>query len=100
MSVNSNNFLSFLENIHPDATKIAQKMEDLIFEDPGSSVVKARLFAESILNDVFKLEKIETSYLSSLYDKISYLTRQGYFNKEIQQSFDIIRLSGNKGNGP
>ena len=96
MSMNSQCFLSFLENVTPDAARIGQKMEELIFEDPASSVVKARLYAEAILIEVFKIEEIDTTYLSSLFDKISYLTRQGVFKKEIQQSFDIIRLSGNK----
>ena len=96
MNSNESYFLSFLENINPVAALNARKMEELIYEDPSSSIVKARLFAEAILNDVFKYEKIEATFLSSLYDKISYLTREGYIEREIQQSFDIIRLSGNK----
>jgi DNA phosphorothioation-dependent restriction protein DptF len=89
-------FLSFLESLNPIAAQNAKKMEELIFEDPGSAIVKARLFAEAILNEVFKQDKINAPYLSSLFDKISYLTREGYIKREIQQSFDTIRLSGNK----
>lgn len=89
-------FLNFLENINQDAAFLAKKMEELLFEDPSSSIVKARLFAEEILNAVFKQEDIEAPYLSSLHDKISFLSREGYIKREIQQSFDTIRLSGNK----
>jgi DNA phosphorothioation-dependent restriction protein DptF len=89
-------FLSFLDTINSDAAQIAKKMEELLFEDASSSIVKARLFAEAILNEVFKQEKIDAPYVSSLYDKISYLTREGYIKRSIQQSFDTIRLSGNK----
>ncbi|WP_232233809.1 DNA phosphorothioation-dependent restriction protein DptF [Bacillus sp. J33] len=89
-------FLNFLENINEDAAFIAKKMEELLFEDPSSSIVKARLFAEEILNEVFKQEDIEAPYLSTLHDKISFLSREGYIRREIQQSFDTIRLSGNK----
>ncbi|WP_421377976.1 DNA phosphorothioation-dependent restriction protein DptF [Bacillus salacetis] len=89
-------FLSFLEDINPVAAKNAKKMEELLYEDPGSSIVKARLFAEAILNEVFKLENIDAPYVSTLFEKISYLTREGYIKRQVQQSFDTIRLSGNK----
>jgi len=89
-------FLSFLEDINSTAAQSAKKMQELIYEDPSSSVMKARLFAEAILSDVFKLEEIQEPYINSLYEKISYLTRNGYIKREIQKSFDTIRLSGNK----
>jgi DNA phosphorothioation-dependent restriction protein DptF len=88
--------LKFLENITPGAAQSAKKMEELLYEDPGSSIVKARLFAEEILNEVFKQEDIDAPYLSTLYDKISYLTREGYIKREVQQALDNIRLTGNK----
>ena len=54
MSSNERYFLSFLENIVPEATEPAKKMEELMYEDPSSSIIKARIFAEKILNKVFK----------------------------------------------
>jgi DNA phosphorothioation-dependent restriction protein DptF len=89
-------FLGFLDNMNPVAAKNAKKMEELLYEDPGSSIVKARLFAEAVLNEVFKLEKIDEPYVSTLFEKISYLTREGYIKRAVQHSFDTIRLSGNK----
>lgn len=89
-------FLSFLEDINPVAAQNAKKMQELIYEDPSSSVVKARLFAEAILSEVFKQEKIQEPYVNSLYEKILYLTKEGYIERDIQRSFDTIRLSGNK----
>lgn len=96
MSTGGNDFLSFLESINPAAAYSAKKMEELLFEDPSSSAIKARVFAEEILNEVFKYEKIEIPYQSTLYDKILLLTRDGYINRDIQQAFDEIRTSGNK----
>lgn len=96
MSSGEVNFLSFLEAINPDAALSAKKMEALLFEDPSSSVIKGRVYAEEILNEVFKQEKIEVPFQSTLYDKILLLTREGYINRDIQQAFDTIRLSGNK----
>jgi DNA phosphorothioation-dependent restriction protein DptF len=96
MSSNEVYFLSFLEDSIPAAAYSAKKMEELIFEDASSSIIKGRLFAEEILAEVFKIEKLEVPYQSSLYDKIYVLTREEIIKRDIQQSFDIIRLSGNK----
>ncbi|MDX5476215.1 MAG: DNA phosphorothioation-dependent restriction protein DptF [Bacillaceae bacterium] len=88
--------LSFLENSNPTAAHNAKKMEELMFEDPSSAIVKARVFTENILSEVFRYEEINAPYLSSLYDKISYLAKEEIFERDIQRSFDTIRLSGNK----
>ncbi|UYZ24024.1 DNA phosphorothioation-dependent restriction protein DptF [Mesobacillus jeotgali] len=96
MSSNEVYLLSFLEDSIPAAAYSAKKMEELIFEDASSSIIKGRLFAEEILSEVFKIEKLEVPYQSSLYDKINILTREEIINRDIQQAFDTIRLSGNK----
>lgn len=92
----SNYLFKFLEGTHAEAAQNAKKMEELMFEDPSSAIVKARVFVEQILKEVFIYEKIENPYLSSLYEKIAYLAKEGVFDREIQRSFDTIRLSGNK----
>ena len=96
-SQNQNQFLfKFLENSIPNAGQAALKMEQLIFADSASAIVKARLFAEEILKEVFRIEKVDTTYISTFYDKVLYLSNNDYIVKEIQHSFDIIRRSGNK----
>lgn len=87
---------AFLEQMNSIAALNARKMEDLLYEDPGSSVVKARLFAESVLDSVFDIEGINIPSISSLHDKISYLTKEGFITADIQSAFDTVRLSGNK----
>lgn len=94
---NKNEFLfQFLEKSIPNATQAAYKMEQIFFTDSASAIVKARLFAEEILKEVFKIEKIDTTYISSFYDKVLYLSNNDYIVKEIQHAFDSIRRSGNK----
>ena len=63
MNTNEQAFLEFLETINPVAAHNAKKMEDLLFNDASSAIVKARLFAEAILNEVFKIEKIDAPYV-------------------------------------
>lgn len=88
--------LSFLESVNPTAAINAEKMEHLIFEDPSSSLVKARVFAEEILNGVLQSDGISVHYLSSMHEKVSYLGKEGYIVKEIQNSFNNIRFAGNR----
>lgn len=71
-------------------------MEELIYEDPASAIVKARLFAEAILNEVFAQEDIKVPYISSLYDKISYLAKEGYITAEVQRTLIQFVLRGIK----
>jgi DNA phosphorothioation-dependent restriction protein DptF len=88
--------LEFLETCNPVAAQNAEKMENLIYEDPSSALVKARVFAEEILTAVLKTDEISDIYLSTLHDKVLFLSKEGYIKKEIQQAFDTIRYSGNK----
>lgn len=88
--------LSFLEPIHNVAAANAKKMEELLYQDPGSAVVKARVFAEVILSEVLKSEDAASQYLPSMYDKIVYLSKEGVLTSEIQTAFDTIRFTGNK----
>lgn len=88
--------LSFLEPIHNIAATSAKKMEELLYQDPGSAVVKARVFAEEMLSEVLKREDAASLYLPSMYDKIAYLSREGILTPEIQKAFDTIRFAGNK----
>ncbi|ALC90600.1 hypothetical protein AM500_13000 [Bacillus sp. FJAT-18017] len=94
--MSQNYFLDFLEDLVPEAASSAKKMEELLFEDPSSSVIKARLFAENILGEVFKFEGVEIPYQATFYDKINLLAKEDFLPAEIQRSFDTIRLIGNK----
>ncbi|WP_231505597.1 DNA phosphorothioation-dependent restriction protein DptF [Bacillus sp. EB01] len=96
MTLHNEYFLSFIEETLPAAALSAKKMEELIFDDPSSSIIKARIFAEEIINEVFKIEEIETPYQAKFYEKINILSRDGFITPEIQRSFDTIRMTGNK----
>ncbi len=94
---NIGNFLfAFLNSSILTASETANKMEQLIFEDASSAIIKARVFAEEILKEVFKIEEIEMPFISTLKDRILYLTEHGYIKNDIHSSFENIRRSGNK----
>ncbi|MFK3959982.1 DNA phosphorothioation-dependent restriction protein DptF [Pseudalkalibacillus hwajinpoensis] len=89
-------FLSFIEHLSPVAALNAKKMEELLYEDSASAIVKSRLFLEEILNEVFNMERIEAPYVSTLYERISYLSKEGIIKRDTQKLFDTIRITGNK----
>ncbi|WP_180271495.1 DNA phosphorothioation-dependent restriction protein DptF [Fredinandcohnia onubensis] len=86
----------FMEALNKDAAENAKEIENSIYEDPKGCVIKARLFAEEIIKDVLGRENVDYSNLPTHYDRISYLTREGIINREIQQTLTSIRIVGNK----
>lgn len=89
-------FLSFIEPLSPLAAQSAKKMEELVFEDSASSIIKARLFAEEMLKIIYTIEEIELPYKFSLYEMISYLSAKNFIEDDIQKNFETIRIIGNK----
>ncbi|KQL33526.1 DNA phosphorothioation-dependent restriction protein DptF [Bacillus sp. FJAT-25509] len=90
------NFLSFIEPLSPLAAQSAKKMEELVYEDSASSIIKARLFAEEMLKVIYTIEEIELPYKFSLYEMISYLSSNKFIEDDIQKNFETIRIIGNK----
>ncbi|XZF74906.1 DNA phosphorothioation-dependent restriction protein DptF [Bacillus sp. AL-1R] len=89
-------FLSFIEPLSPLAAQSAKKMEELVYEDSASSIIKARLFAEEMLKVIYTIEEIELPYKFSLYEMISYLSSNKFIEDDIQKNFETIRIIGNK----
>src|SRR5690625_704284 len=72
-------------------------MEKLIFNHPDSAVVKAGVFIENIIQDIFKKENIKQNQLKILSEQIYYLYKEGYVNKNLYRSFTYIRRKRNVG---
>ncbi|MFD1739507.1 DNA phosphorothioation-dependent restriction protein DptF [Bacillus salitolerans] len=86
----------FLENLNYVAAETARDIEERIFDDPKSAVMNARVFAEEIVKDVFRKEEIDYSHLTTHFERINYLAREGFLEKGTQQALAEIRLTGNK----
>ncbi|GAA0503161.1 hypothetical protein GCM10008986_33500 [Salinibacillus aidingensis] len=94
-------FIDFLEKINTKAAQYANDMEKILYDSPSSAIVEARKFAEIIVNDVFEKEDdIDAPYKSSLFEKISYLSKDGTLDRNIQKSLDTVRITGNKAAHP
>lgn len=91
--------VEFIKKINTSAAQYVLEMEKIIFEDPGSAIVKGRKFLEAILEDITKYEEVDVAYNSfNLYEKIAYLINEDILDeKNIQKSFDTVRRIGNRG---
>jgi len=91
-------FVDFLNTMNTTAAQYVHEMEEIIFKDPSSAIVKGRKFLEVILNDITKYEELDEAYHTfTLYEKISYLIKDHIIDgRKIQQSFETVRIVGNK----
>lgn len=95
MSQKKSLLVQFIEQWSIEAATLISKMESLIYQDPASSIVKARVFVEKIIQEVIEIEKIPSQGNWSLHDKISYLSK-GYITREIESLLHTVRMVGNK----
>lgn len=95
----SDQFLVFIKELSPKAADNAQVMEHLLFQDPGSAMVKARNFLEEIVMTIFELESLKEQEVQykTLFDRIGYLSTGGYLADDIQMNLHSLRKIGNRG---
>lgn len=93
-------FVEFLKTMNTAAAQYVQEMEEIIYQDPSSALVKGRKFLEVLLDDITKYEEdLDERYrYFNLHEKISHLVKVGIIDgKKIQRAFDTVRMKGNVG---
>ena len=90
-------FVDFLKTMNTNAAQYVHEMEEIIFKDASSAIVKGRKFLEVILNDITRYEELDDAYRRfNLYEKIAYLIKEHIIDgKKIEKSFDTVRRIGN-----
>lgn len=88
-------FLSFLTEHVYEAASCAKKVEELFFADAGAAIGRARVFLEEIVKSIVNIENLDELTQMTLFEKINYLYNNDFINREIYQSFDVIRRAGN-----
>lgn len=91
----SKNTLDFLENDNKELSNISEEVENLIYSDSNSAIIKARLFAEKMMKDVIEKENLNFLLMSNQSEKIRYLFKEDYITTDISRAFNNIRLIGN-----
>lgn len=67
-----------------------------IFTDPNTTLLKLRMFGETLTKYIFAIEEINTTYELNQVDRISLLRREDLITEEIQDILHTIRKKGNK----
>ena len=91
----SKNTLSFLKNDNEELSNISEDIEKIIYSDSNSAIIKARLFAEKMINDVIEKEELNFLLMANQSEKIRYLFKEGCISEDISRAFNNIRLIGN-----
>jgi type I restriction enzyme R subunit len=86
----------FLNEKWPILTNLAESAEKNLHQDPNTTLIKLRLFAEKISTFINAFEKIAEPIDGRQVTRIKTLRRLDVITKEIFDIFDTIRLAGNK----
>lgn len=87
---------SDLEKDYGNLYDLALEIEENIFTSPHSSIVKARTFLERLTKEIFKLDFISDVGFVSQAERQKELFRQGVISREIEESFNVVRMLGNQ----
>jgi Domain of unknown function (DUF4145)/Sigma-70, region 4 len=86
----------FLEKDLKALADLGEKIEQSLFADPHSVLIKARLFCEQIIKVVYQNEKLNEVYELKHVERLHKLLREGIITEEIYEKFEWIRKEGNK----
>ena len=90
------NLYKLLEENYNELYNLWNEINSAIFTSPHSVIVKARIFAEKISEEIAKLENLPQAVSLNLADRLTNLRYNEVFNKEINDYFYEIRKIGNK----
>ena len=90
------NLYKLLEENYNELYSLWNEINSAIFTSPHSVIVKARIFAEKISEEIAKLENLPQAVSLNLADRLTNLRYNEVFNKEINDYFYEIRKIGNK----
>lgn len=90
----SENLFSFMND--PQLAALGEEMEQNLFTDPQSMLVKARVYSEKLVKRIMDHEKLEEVFELKHVERLHKLLRHDLITDEIHQKLDWIRRIGNK----
>ncbi|MER2089066.1 MAG: type I restriction-modification system endonuclease, partial [Sporosarcina sp.] len=75
--------------------KLGESAERNVYQDPHISIIKLRLFSETIAKAVLASDNIREAYNTSQVDRINTMRKEELAEPEILDIFDILRRKGN-----
>ena len=89
-------FYQFLEPISKELAFVARELENSIFTSPRTMLTHARIFVETILQQVIRAEKLPDEQWTNLKERIDLLNENGYLTPEIRDALHHVRQIGNQ----
>ncbi|WP_214697237.1 type I restriction-modification system endonuclease [Exiguobacterium sp. s160] len=87
---------SFLNDKWSVLANLGESAERNIYIDPHTTLMKLRLFAETMTKYIFALENFQETYDTKQVDRINKLRKEGILHSELIELFETIRKKGNK----
>lgn len=91
--MNSN--FSFFKGKWDVLANLGETAENNVFHDPHTTIMKLRLFAETLTKFVLAAENIIEAYGTTQIDRINTLRREGLLEQELIDIFEVLRKKGN-----
>lgn len=92
--MNSN--FSFFRGKWDVLANLGETAENNVYQDPHTTLMKLRLFGETLSKFILASENIRESFGTTQVDRINTLRREGLVESELIDIFDTIRRKGNK----
>ena len=70
---------------------LGETAEKNLHYDPHTTLMKLRLFGETLAKVILAMENIKEAYNTSQVDRIQTLRREGLLEKELYDMFDALR---------
>jgi type I restriction enzyme R subunit len=86
----------FLSDKWDILANLGETAENNVFIDPNTTLMKIRLFAETLTKFVLAYEEIRETYDTKQTDRIQALRREDLITQELDDILDTIRKKGNK----
>lgn len=87
---------TFLEKKWPVLTSLGEMAERNLHQDPNTTLIKLRIFAEMVVKYLLAYEKIPDSQENSQLARLRLLKQEELLPEEMLQVFHTIRVTGNR----
>ncbi|MGF9966954.1 hypothetical protein ABEX66_21485, partial [Bacillus rhizoplanae] len=88
--------LAFLQPQYPKLAHIAYSIEKSVYNDPHGTIVKASLFGEAVVKEIWDKENLESVDGIKHVERIYKLFRERIIDEQFRDYFDLIHKISNK----
>lgn len=94
----TNSNFTFLSNHWNILSNLAEMAERNVYIDPNTSLIKLRMFGETITKYIFAFEELQLSDRATQDDRLRLLKQEDLLTQELLDILHAIRMIGNKAN--